>query len=143
MVIFKRITPIISRQRRGDYNPHMPLATQQATKNKRGENMNKVKSETGTRATATAGYVCGCGREGRYVKIVDGKEEHACNKYGKCPSYEDLGKRIAELTDALKKYREAMEFTRQYVGYKTLPEIDGWSWFDADQNAKRILGLNA
>jgi len=28
---------------------------------------------------------CGCGRRTRYVKVINGKEEHACNKYGRCP----------------------------------------------------------
>jgi len=34
---------------------------------------------------------CGCGRPTRYVKILDdGTEVHSCNKYGRCPSYEEL-----------------------------------------------------
>ena len=46
---------------------------------------------------------------------------------------------IKVLRDALKQCREAFEFTRQYVGYETLPAIEGWSWFDADTKAKAAL----
>lgn len=47
--------------------------------------------------------------------------------------------RVKELEEALIQYREAMELTRQYVGYETLPPIPGWSWFDADERAKQVL----
>ena len=44
-----------------------------------------------------------------------------------------------QLRDALAEYRQAMEFTRQYVGYDMLPPIKGWSWYDADCIAKALL----
>ena len=40
---------------------------------------------------------------------------------------------------ALKEFSKAMEYTRQYVGYETLPAIPGWSWFDADEAAKGLI----
>lgn len=103
--------------------------------------MNKIKLKKNKQAHTTDHDICGCGRKTRYVIMIDGKKEYSCNKYGRCPSYEDLSNKITELTYALKKYRKAMELTRQYVGYKTLPEIDGWSWYDADKYAKEVLGI--
>lgn len=50
-----------------------------------------------------------------------------------------LQARVAELESVLREYRQAMDFTRQYVGYETLPAIPGWSWFDADTKAEKIL----
>ena len=46
---------------------------------------------------------------------------------------------IKELLAALVQCSEAFEFTRQYVGYRMLPAIKGWSWFDADERAKELL----
>lgn len=33
---------------------------------------------------------CGCGKDGRYMHIVDGVEVIACNKYYPCPTYDEL-----------------------------------------------------
>lgn len=33
---------------------------------------------------------CGCGKEGRYTHINDGVETYACNKYLRCPTYDEL-----------------------------------------------------
>jgi len=82
---------------------------------------------------------CGCGKPARYVEKADGEFIGSCNKYRRCPSCQDLEKKIGVLTAALNEYRQAMELTRQYVGYMTLPAIEGWSWYDADQKAKEAL----
>ena len=35
--------------------------------------------------------LCGCGLRAKYFKIVDGGiEEESCNKYGRCPTYDEL-----------------------------------------------------
>ena len=34
---------------------------------------------------------------------------------------------------------EAFRLTREYVGDKMLPEIEGWSWYDWTQKAKAAL----
>jgi hypothetical protein len=41
--------------------------------------------------------------------------------------------------DALHKCRDGFEYTRQYVGYETLPAIEGWSWYDGDVAAKEAI----
>ena len=34
---------------------------------------------------------CGCGRDGRYVVNVNTPDEaYACNKYSRCPTYDEL-----------------------------------------------------
>lgn len=47
--------------------------------------------------------------------------------------------REAKLRESLAQYRTAMVFTRQYVGHEVLPAISGWSWFDADEEAKEAI----
>jgi hypothetical protein len=37
------------------------------------------------------------------------------------------------LLKACEDAREAFRLTREYVGEDMLPEIPGWSWYDADQ----------
>lgn len=39
--------------------------------------------------------------------------------------------RILELEETLRIARQALKHTRDYVGHAVLPEVDGWSWFDA------------
>jgi hypothetical protein len=41
--------------------------------------------------------------------------------------------------EALEKCRKGFELTRQYVGYETLPAIEGWSWYDGDVAAKEAI----
>lgn len=40
---------------------------------------------------------------------------------------------------ALYKCKDGFEFTRQYVGYETLPMIEGWTHFDADCVASEAI----
>ena len=54
-------------------------------------------------------------------------------------SHDELVAQRNELLSALEQCRDAFEYTRQYVGYETLPPINGWSWFDADQRAKDAI----
>jgi hypothetical protein len=41
--------------------------------------------------------------------------------------------------EALEKCRYGFEYTRQYVGYETLPAIKGWSWYDGDVAAQAAI----
>lgn len=41
---------------------------------------------------------CGCGKDGKYVSIVDGKNVYSCNKYGRCLTYEEQKKLIDSLS---------------------------------------------
>jgi len=34
--------------------------------------------------------LCGCGREGKYIKNIGGEEVFMCNKRSRCPSYEEI-----------------------------------------------------
>lgn len=61
---------------------------------------------------------CGCGRPGRYA--IGGRG--ACNKHGRCPTYEDLEatlklqqKKIAEYKEAFTHYRKFIEYTNSVV----------------------------
>jgi hypothetical protein len=51
----------------------------------------------------------------------------------------DMMKMLEKMAEALEKCREGFEYTRQYVGYDTLPAIDGWTWYDADCAAEQAL----
>ena len=42
-----------------------------------------------------------------------------------------IKQQLAESQAREAKLREAIEFTRQYVGEDRLPPLPGWSWFDA------------
>lgn len=35
-------------------------------------------------------YKCGCGKDARYSIMRDGQEIGSCNKYQRCPTYEEL-----------------------------------------------------
>lgn len=52
---------------------------------------------------------CGCGNEGKYVHIIDGKEIYACNKYARCLTYDEQFKKIEELSDKLMKYETVLK----------------------------------
>lgn len=45
--------------------------------------------------------VCGCGQPNRYYVSVS-PETMACNKYMRCPTYEDLRQQVAHLTDCFR-----------------------------------------
>ena len=34
--------------------------------------------------------ICGCGRDGTYVRNIGGEEVFMCNKRKRCPSYEEI-----------------------------------------------------
>lgn len=82
---------------------------------------------------------CNCGKPVRYMH---GGKGSSCNKHMICPTYDELLKKNKELKDAIFHQIGAMEFTRQYVGKKTLPAIEGWSWYDAEQEAMKALGID-
>lgn len=46
---------------------------------------------------------------------------------------------MKQALEALKKCREGFEYTRQYVGYETLPATEGWSWYDGDIAAQAAI----
>jgi len=86
---------------------------------------------------------CSCGKEGKYLLVgKDGAKEYACNKRGRCMTHKEQKKYIGELETALRGQMVAMDYTRQYVGYMNLPSQEGWSWFDAEQNARKVLGMS-
>jgi len=52
--------------------------------------------------------LCGCGKSGRYmIKDADGFDVYSCNKYQRCPTYDELyeinRKFIIEARDCKKK----------------------------------------
>jgi hypothetical protein len=50
---------------------------------------------------------CGCGKPTRYTKInEDGTQEHSCNKYGRCPTYDELCEMNQIMVSLLSAYRE-------------------------------------
>ena len=42
-----------------------------------------------------------------------------------------LAAATSELLEACKEAKEALHFTREYVGEAMLPAMPGWSWYDA------------
>lgn len=46
---------------------------------------------------------------------------------------------LEQALQVLQQCREGFEFSRQFVGYEVLPAIPGWSWFDADQAAAKLI----
>lgn len=43
------------------------------------------------------GSVCGCGRPAKYTSFIDNKFVGSCNKYGRCPTYEELEYKLKQL----------------------------------------------
>jgi len=58
-----------------------------------------------------------------------------------CNNCKKLETEVLRKDTALRQCMTGFEYTRQYVGYKMLPAIKGWSWFDADQMARKALAL--
>lgn len=85
--------------------------------------------------------VCNCGRRARYT-LLDASQilNWSCNKYAVCKTYDELLNEVVDLKCVIIDQIEAMEYTRQYVGYQTLPAIKGWSWYDSEQKARKALG---
>ena len=53
---------------------------------------------------------CGCGREGRYTRAgEDGLNIWACNKYQRCPTYEELTERTKSLQISELRYKTALQ----------------------------------
>lgn len=57
---------------------------------------------------------CPCGKDGRYVRLVDGKHIYSCSKYGSCPTYDELRAQLAverEKVHTLTSLLKAAKFT--------------------------------
>lgn len=50
---------------------------------------------------------CGCGKEGRYSTGIDG--EWSCNKYQRCPTYEEQEIAIGRLRQMASRYELALK----------------------------------
>lgn len=55
-------------------------------------------------------------------------------------SYKDLLDENEAMTNALRECVEAIRLTREYVGEEMLPEIEGWSWYDATIMVNNLIG---
>ena len=53
--------------------------------------------------------LCGCGEEGKYVHIIDGKEVYACNKYKRCLTYDEQRNKIQKLSSKLLRYERVLK----------------------------------
>jgi hypothetical protein len=47
--------------------------------------------------------------------------------------------RIAELEQLVREGVQAFDFTRQYVGYASLPCTDDWSWYEWCKRAQNMV----
>jgi len=64
---------------------------------------------------------CGCGNDGHYiVKDSDGFDVYACNKYKRCPTYEELNSynkvlmnKVRSCTEKLKIIAKAKEILNE------------------------------
>jgi len=53
---------------------------------------------------------CGCGEEGRYVHFLpDGEEVYSCNKYRRCPTYDELAEKVRTLTLRCNRYESTLK----------------------------------
>ena len=66
---------------------------------------------------------CGCGRGARYTSFKDGKEVGSCNKYQRCPTYDELCATnndiikdlfmLFELSDNLRLFKDSSDSYKQ------------------------------
>ena len=52
---------------------------------------------------------CPCGRDGKYVQIIDGDEVYSCNKYRRCKTYEQLEDELSKQKEQLLTAIQRME----------------------------------
>lgn len=63
--------------------------------------------------------LCGCGKEARYVHFdKDGHEVHACNKYCRCMTREELEKALALQNRRVAVYANAVNQIDEYFDSK-------------------------
>jgi len=66
---------------------------------------------------------CGCGRPVRYS--TPGNEDGgSCNKYGRCPTYEQLANALESSNRKLDCYRKAINKIDKHFGYNMDSNID-------------------
>lgn len=65
-------------------------------------------------ATLQIEYLCGCGKRVRYL-TSDGKG--ACNKYGRCPTYDELYESVSKLASYIGSYRNFVNQIDDYFEY--------------------------
>jgi hypothetical protein len=87
------------------------------------------------------------GIEAHYSPGFTGTAERVVSRYREIMEDRDplidrdpLMARIAQLEDAARKARDALHWTREYVGEDRLPAVPGWSWFDATNALDAALG---
>ncbi len=66
------------------------------------------------------GTLCGCGRAGRYTMIgLDGISVSSCNKYKRCPTYDELKESFRVSQSHVLKYRRAVDMIDEYFEYES------------------------
>lgn len=61
--------------------------------------------------------LCNCGRPARYGLTVDDVAANSCNKYGVCPTYEELREKLTRADKLLFTYRETINYIDDYFEY--------------------------
>ena len=65
--------------------------------------------------------ICGCGKPVRYI---DSKGIESCNKYGRCPTYEELNKSAQRIQRCLTIYQNAINKIDDYFEYSSESKVD-------------------
>jgi len=68
---------------------------------------------------------CGCGNDARYVKIGEsGIEEQSCNRYGRCPTYEEIRTSLEVSSKRLGVFKKAVDMIDDYFEYSNESKKD-------------------
>lgn len=64
-------------------------------------------------------FVCGCGKPVRYIAVGKGSEgEGSCNKYMRCPTYDELQDTLKHANKCLSAYQKAINQIDDYFEYQ-------------------------
>lgn len=67
--------------------------------------------------TFWTGMTCGCGKPAEYVSPAN-PNEGSCNKYNRCPTYEELKVFAARKQRVLNLYQQAIDVIDDYFEYR-------------------------
>lgn len=86
---------------------------------------------------------CGCGKDGRYIKIENGVETFSCNKYQRCPTYDELLESYKKSDGYVWTYRKFVNAIDDYFEYRCESKKDQKKVHQLLQNLTEALaGIN-
>lgn len=82
---------------------------------------------------------CPCGKEGRYIKIIDGEDLFSCNKYQRCPTYEELENSLDKQNKRVLAYQKFTNAIDDYFEYRCESKKDQRKVHQLLQNLTELL----